>query len=283
MGVSRALIKEAIRGKRFNSGGYIRTGCPACEERTGLTDSKNAFSYSRTGMYVCWRCHICGWLPESDRDSELLTFQGEDEKPTDIIKQPEGFWLLGEGPGETALATQEARVYLHQRGVTTEQIRKHEIGACLSGYFQGRVIVPLKDDKGTWLWFVARTWAKKADRPYMYPKGAKGGMFFNPKALLEETEEPLIVVESVFDSIHVGDSAVAVMGKPNAKHVDALVEVKRPVVFILDGDAWEEAMCLSLQLRLRGCISGFVKLEPCQDPDEVDRNWLLEEARKSLS
>ena len=66
-------------------------------------------------------------------------------------------------------------------------------------------------------------------------------------------------------------------------HVEALVAAKRPVVFVLDGDAWEESWAWGMKLRFLGARSGSVRLPPRMDPDEMDRSWLDAEAVLALS
>ncbi len=64
------------------------------------------------------------------------------------------------------------------------------------------------------------------------------------------------------------------------QHLMVLLAV---LVVVLDADAWEKGLALSLRLRLEGCTAGCVKLLDGADPDEVDGAWLWEEARASLA
>ena len=75
---------------------------------------------------------------------------------------------------------------------------------------------------------------------------------------------------------------VACLGKPNEAHLALLQEARRPVVVVLDGDAWEEGEALSLRLRFEGLRAGFVRLPPKTDPDEVSPALVWDWARASL-
>ena len=97
-----------------------------------------------------------------------------------------------------------------------------------------------------------------------------------------ETDEPVMVVEGCFDALPYWPDAAALLGKPGEAQVRSLLEAKRPVVVVLDGDSWEEGMMLSMDLELQGQRSGYVRLPPKQDPNSVDHNWLRTEVMKCL-
>jgi hypothetical protein len=146
---------------------------------------------------------------------------------------------------------------------------------------------------------VARLWAPSPDGlpKYLCARGSwRGQSIYNHAALLEQTDDPAIVVEGVIDAISVwpcgvallglsggtrdGAGRVASRGMPTVEQVDALSLARRPLAVVLDGDAWEEGEATALQLRLLGARAGYVRLPPRTDPDEVPASWLLEEARR---
>jgi len=176
---------------------------------------------------------------------------------------------------------------LHIRGLQDMGIwRAAKIGCCITGMQAGRIIIPVIASDGTWYGWVGRAWAKKADRPYFNAPhmslGSVGG-FFNESALYVDTEVPLMVMEGVFDALAYWPDAVAVLGKPTCAQVQALKGAARPVVVVLDGDAWEQCEMLALSLQMEGVQAGWVKLPPQIDPDEVDHNWLRNTAVESLT
>ena len=106
---------------------------------------------------------------------------------------------------------------------------------------------------------------------------------FNEAALAEVTDEPALVVEGPFDALAYWPQAVAVLGKPTEPQMLTLLRAVRPVVVVLDGDAWQEAEMLAWRLRFEGQRAGWVRLPPMVDPDEVDPAWLREEARRAIT
>jgi DNA primase len=109
------------------------------------------------------------------------------------------------------------------------------------------------------------------------------GLLFNEAVLWVDTDEPVFAVEGVFDTTHVYPNAVAFLGKPLKSHILPLRAARRPVVVCLDGDAWEEGWALAMTLRHYGLRAGSIRLPARRDPNDMERVWLLEKARDSLT
>jgi DNA primase len=196
---------------------------------------------------------------------------------------PESFLPLFEEPGRSALVTEDARAYLLARGLGPAKWGAAGIGACTSGLYAGRVVVPVLAPSGEWLGFVGRAWTKKADMPYRNARGMKRvDLLYNEATLGAASDDPVIVVEGVFDALHVWPDGVAVLGKPSAGQVAKLACCRRPIAVVLDGDAWAEGEALSLKLRLSGQRAGFVRLPPKIDPDEIPLEEIRAAARECI-
>ena len=196
----------------------------------------------------------------------------------------EGYLPIWEGDGARAIVAQPARDYLARRGVDQSLCRAAKIGACLRGQYAGRIIVPVLGRAGQeWLGWVGRTWANGAAKPYLNLPGPwRSAVLYNHAAVHEPVEDALYIVEGVFDALALWPDGVAVLGKPSIAQIEALAQAQRPVVALLDGDAWVEGWSLALRLRMMGVRAGAVRLPPRTDPDEVDRADLWEAARASL-
>lgn len=277
----RALAERSAKTCTNGSGQWRRGVCQACLVRTGKADRRGSFSFNTaTGWYQCFKCAVVGRVAGYDKnDVEEVV---EEEKP--VMEVPEGFYELTRGEGKKAMSLDRARNYLRSRGLTNEELwHEAHLGACIEGYFNGRVVVPMLSPDGIWMGFVARAWKKKHPIPYLYPKGmARRDALYNHAALLRDTDVPVFVVEGVMDSLALWPDAVAILGKPSDPQVWALAECKRPVAVCLDGDAWEEGETLAMRLRLEGQRAGNIVLPPTLDPDEVEVQWLREEARRVL-
>jgi hypothetical protein len=235
--------------------------------------------------YKCYRCNAKGRL----RDA-LDRFESYEPPEVDVslgVEPPEGFEPLSEEPAASALAYSKPRSYLLcQRGVRSEVVASLGVGACLTGLFRGRIVVPIKDASGTWLWFVGRAWSRSDTRRYKYPLGNRHGVMFNREALNVETSEPVYVVEGVFDALPHYPLCVACLGKPQDTQLAAIAGARRPVVLALDGDAHEEAWAVAMRLRLRrlkhGKI-GYTHFPPRKDPGDMKDLTELESYVKWLT
>jgi len=284
-------IELALRGARLNQA-WIRIPCPFCAD-TGHEDRKRSMGVNAaSGGYNCFRCGTSGRMMEPP-NPELGVVDAPSEEPQVVLFDPPAeFVPLGHGEGATALCFENARSYLKTRGATRKLAEHLEIGACDDGFWAGRVLVPLlTSDHAGWLGWTSRLWVDKPSpratgfhaMKYLYPKGMPRGAFlYNHDAIHVETDEPLIVVEGVFDALPLYPNAVAVLGKPSHMQVDALLTARRPIAVVLDGDAWIEGQMLAARLRFDGKRAGHVHLAPGQDPDEIGREELMAQARACI-
>ena len=276
------LVLTALSEARLGTSGWWRCECPFCEYRVGTADKHGAFGVrAANGVFHCFRCGIVGRLREVP-DTHWREPKETDE-PDAVIEPPGSFLPLAEEPAASALIARPAHQYLARRSVTRTTIAEVGIGFCPSGFYSDRIVVPVASvDGDAWVGWVSRAWVK-CEQPYLYPKGMKRTILFNHAAILKESDDPILVVEGVFDALPYWPDAVACLGKPTQLQMVALASARRPVVMALDGDAWEEGWALAQQLRFAGTRAGNVRLPPCLDPNDVDPSWLRSEARACLN
>lgn len=280
-----ALVLEALAEARLR-GSWWRTNCPFCEGRVGKADRDKCLSiHAGGGGYTCFRCRSKGRvrLPGSHVVEAAATVRMD----VDVIDPPPGFVPVGEGAGLSALSLEPARAYLRSRGLEESIWQAAGIGACATGPYAGRVVVPvLADDGRSWVGFSARLWTAKCDKRLKYRNAVgewKSRVVYNAAALSLPTDEPVYVVEGVFDALAHWPHAVAVLGDATDQQASILATACRPVVVVPDGDAWQKGWSLAMRLRLAGVEAGAIQLPAGVDPDEVDGSWLWETAREALS
>jgi DNA primase len=209
-----------------------------------------------------------------DSTEEEKKLEEDDEAPPG---PPDSFHALAD---DTSIYFEGARAYLRdKRKISEEAIRHYQIGACSRGTFAGRVVVPIFNTDGEWVWHVGRCWGKVERTPYLYPSGSREGLLFNHAALLKRTDDPLLGVEGVFDAIALGTDSSALLGKPTRVLREVLAIALRPIAMVLDGDALDDGLATALHLRLMGKKAGCVWLPPKTDPDELPRKEVLKAAR----
>ena len=272
------MVTVAAHGARASARGYARINCPVCAIALSKRDRKRCMSVNvLTGWYQCWRCGATGRLVDFEPTGEPAP------EPTRAkTRLPEEFYLLGEEPGLSAGVLRPAREYLRGRGLSERVVGAAGLGACFDGRYAGRVIVPITYE-GELLGWVGRVWAKRAFRPYLYADDMPRGTTLYNRAVLDvECDEPCFAVEGTLDALALWPVGTALLGKQSEPQVQLLVKAKRPVVVVLDGDAWEQGWMLSLRLQFEGQVAGAVRLPPGVDPDEVDRRRLIRAGVESL-
>lgn len=258
-------VYEAIAGRRPNSKGMVRANCPFCILTDGKQDRRQSLSLdTESGWWRCFRCATKGCLPRSEEAASRAP-KVKPDKPA--VELPREYYPLWKAPGLTAATFSPARDYLASRDVREGVIQSARIGACGAGKFAGRIIVPIYRKDGSLGGFAGRAWSKHNRMRYLYGEGTdRSTLLYNEAALDIETDIPVLAVEGTFDSFPYWPNVVAFLGKPAGTQVDMLARAKRPVVVVLDGDAWLQGWSVAAALTLRGQRAGFIRLPPKSDP-----------------
>jgi hypothetical protein len=272
------------------SEGWVRVNCPYCLDRVGKADRRASIGFNvKSGYFRCFRCKAKGRargfedIAQGDKWAPPLAPQERE-----VCLPPQGFVALRDEPGRSAAATTPAWDYLAARGVSVQAIEEADIGFIVGQYpgsiWAHRVVVPICDpDAGSWVGWVARA-LRKVEPKYLNASGPWASHYlFNGAALHEETAEPALIVEGVFDALPYWPQACALLGKPSHAQVAVLAGALRPLAICLDGDARDESWALAMRLRLEGARVGVVVLPPGTDPNEgVDPEWLRVRAVECL-
>lgn len=277
------LVLEAIQRGSKSSKGY-RTKCPFCARSGHQSKKQNLYVSAKSGKWFCYRCHSVGFLDGYDHEA-----QEEELGEIATFAPPHGWCPLGWGEGASAMFASQARDYATSRNLSRTLLQTAQVGISTLPPpnpkeeldWRGRLIVPILDaEHKTWVGYVGRDYTGRLEPTYQYPNGmSRGRILYNARALLEVTDEPVLVVEGVLDALQFWPDAVAVLGTWTRAHVALLAQSNRPVVAVLDGDAWRKGEGLSLSLKLAGVRSGWIRLPPGMDPDEI-KAWVLEEILK---
>lgn len=262
-----ALILDAVAGKRPSATGWVRGDCPLCELKSGKADRKQCLGLEvTTGHWHCFRCGARGLLADVD-----IPTSPRAPAVANVVDLPDGFFELYREPGRSAFMAEGARDYLADRGVDEVVGRAARIGACLVGRYRGRIVVPVYAPEGALVGWSARDFLGQSERKYLYPEGMRRALImYNAAALLVDSTEPVFVVEGVFDALALWPDGAGCLGKPSPPQVEMLRATTRPVVVLLDGDAWRESFGLASKLRAFGKRAGSVRLPPKTDPATAD-------------
>lgn len=292
MSKTDALIAETISKAKPGRGGWLRTNCPFCALEY-KEDKRWSWGFNpESGYWHCFRCETEGFFGTGEI---VFSAKPVTREPVDEMPLPDEFISLDQpaprvsddpldalfGGGDP---TEGARACLKRRGVSIELAKRLEFGVCLQGRYRNRLIMPVRV-RGVRVGYVARALAK-SKIPYLYPEGMpRGEVMINQDVLARETDEPVLVMEGWMDMLpYFNDADVAgCLGKPGDAHIELLVKAKRPIVMVLDGDAWRLGRAVAETLAFRGQRAGFLKLPPKVDPNDAavrdnKKSWLLRRA-----
>ena len=277
----REQIEEAARAARDERGdaGNVRVRCPVCFDRTGKADYRRSLSLDLgRGLVYCHKCQVRG---------RLRGYASEEEPESAPVARP-----APERPGpvrplDTSYAARPYAAYARSRGLGEEWWAPLQVGYVPitddDWRLAGRIVIPVLDAAGEWIGYSARRVV--GDRGPKYRNAylqAREATLWNIPAEWGG-DEPLLVVEGVWDAVRYLPHALALLGKPSPSQVDLLARIGRPIVVALDGDAWEEGAALAAALTLRGAQACYIRLPPAIDPGQIAPEVLADAARVSLA
>jgi len=136
---------------------------------------------TRKGVFICFGCGEKGTLRKliskltdgavriADKSIDVAPVQEIVSLPVDYVP------LWGK---VSSTFGKQALKYLHNRGVTNDQMRRFQLGYCGNGRYIGRIIAPVITN-GKLLSFVARDFTGKSETKVKYPRGSRAseGLF----------------------------------------------------------------------------------------------------------
>jgi DNA primase len=134
----------------------------------------------------------------------------------------------------------QALHYLNKRGITKADIVKYNIGYCDGGLYGGRVIIPSYDDNGDLNYFVARSFYEDDKMKYKNPPVSRDVIVFEN---MINWNEPITLVEGVFDSFSVKRNVIPLLGKFLLSKLKNKIMEKgvKDVTIMLDSDAVDDS------------------------------------------
>ena len=136
----------------------------------------------------------------------------------------------------------QALYFLKQRGISKQQIQKYNIGCCLEGEYESRIIIPSYNADGQLNYFIARSFDKDNNRKYKNPsvqnKNIIGLEYFI------NWDAPIVLVEGIFDALTIQRNVIPLFGKTLSEALmKRLVTSDVEKVYVaLDKDAQREAL-----------------------------------------
>ncbi len=286
------LLRDVL-GSFYNKSAEYLFHCPKC----GHHKRKLSINLIK-GAFKCW---VCDWsgrniyriirqfgTTDQKYEWKSLTQQIEVEKfadklfgqveedTRDKISLPKHFISLANK--ELPPTSMYPINYLKSRRIGKKDIIKWKIGYCPKGKYGGRIVIPSFDEDGDVNFFVSRSYDRDW-RKYLNPEASKDIIFNHPYI---DFDEPITIVEGVFDAIKAGDNSVPLLGSTLTEAsslFDQIIKNDTPVYLALDPDAEKKTNKL-IRLFLNYDIELYlVDVGPFNDVGEMTKKQF--EERKS--
>jgi hypothetical protein len=278
-------ILKKVLGSHYKSGEETLFFCPKCKHH-----KKKLSVNVDADKFKCWICEyaghslrrvlrdygdirtLCEWdglTSRVDINSFEDLFKEEVEEEEQRIFLPEEFCTLtGRRPHLNSLA---ARKYLSDRNITSEDIVAWKMGHCISGQYEGRIIIPSFSVEGVLNYFVARSYNNNWKK-YMNPPASRNIIFNN---LMVDWDSDIILVEGVFDAIRAGQNAIPLLGSQlneNSKLFQEIVRHNSRVYLALDPDAEKKSAKLIKKMLTYGIELYKIEIVPYSDLGEMPKD-----------
>lgn len=264
-------VLEAIEYATPGPGGWYRVPCPFClTAGRGNPKKKKLSVHAESGYFQCWRpaCQQAGFIDLEERHLKRYTAYAQTATEVDDGRRPlpEEFVALTYDRPVGVILPKYWDYVVNERKLQRQVIVEAGLGCCLTGRYSNMVVIPVHS-RGAVAGFTCRSvLGKEFDTP---PGFRKQEYFLNGDALLEESDDPIAVVEGPFDCLRHWPHAIACLGKPSHKHMAMLKQAKRPVVLMLDPDVSNLSWQVALTLEVSGVRSRFAKLPAGKDPGKL--------------
>ena len=243
--------------------------CPFCNHRKPKLEIQMQTNEKGHNPWECWVCNTRGRTIKSllrqlkvDRSTsaEILKYIKKGDKveyhDLEFVELPKEFQALTSA-STTSIIANKVRRYLYKRGLTDYDFIKYNIGYCTSGEYQDRIIVPSYDDNNNLNFFVARSFAD-AFIKYKNPSASKDIIGFENTI---NWDQPIVLVEGVFDAMAVKRNAIPLLGKFVPKTLNDTIYKKevKSINILLDEDAQDQALYYTMQFQNQGITTRNIK------------------------
>jgi DNA primase len=161
---------------------------------------------------------------------------------------------------QVKMQMKQALGYLKSRGIGRTDILRYGIGYCPNGSYSGRIIVPSYDENFNLNFFVSRSIFEEDMLKYKNPKWSKDVIGFD---CFIDWDEPVTLVEGVFDAITARYNAVPLFGKIIQPKLRERILLRKPpkIIVALDNDAYSDAIKISSSLISEGINVSIVQMK----------------------
>ena len=267
--------------------------CPFCHHH-----KKKLQVNLETQQWHCWVCDAKGKKiqsllkrlhVDSKKLKKIYEIYGDDyiitstsEEETIELRLPNEFQSLLNVPKGINPLYRKVMGYVKQRGITKEDIIRYNIGYCDSGHYSNRIIIPSYDMDNRLNYFIARSVYDEEKFKYKNPPVSKNVTIFENQI---NWNEPITLVEGVFDAMAVKRNAIPLLGKFIPKILMDTIYKKgiKEIKILLDEDAQQQALHYTMQYTNQGIQTKNIKPtdKDASDMGFTEVNNKLKESEKT--
>ena len=244
--------------------------CPFCHHH-----KKKLQINLQTQQWHCWVCDAKGkriqrLLKRLQVDSHKLkkiyeiygddyvVYSNDTEEEKVELRLPNEFRSLLEEPKGLNPTFRKVKEYARKRGITKGDIIRYNIGYCDSGHYANRIIIPSYDSNNRLNYFIARSVFDEEKFKYKNPPVSKNIIMFENQI---NWNEPITLVEGVFDAMAVKRNAIPLLGKFIPKTLNDTIYKKevKSINILLDEDAQDQALYYTMQFQNQGITTRNIK------------------------
>lgn len=280
------LVESILgKGKETSKGNYsfkcFNPKCSSVAKGNNKLEVNLIPTLKNKNPWNCWVCNSKGTtlkslfnsikLPQSKYDqlNNILgtTYKVEKVKVEIQVELPKEFKPFIELRKTDIISRHALHYLINKRGLTFEDILKHNIGYCETGRYRNKVIIPSYSKEGKLDYFVARAFMEDDSHKLDAPQCDKNIIGFES---LINLSLPLILCEGAFDAISIKRNAIPLFGKNISSKLKQLLysnEVKS-IYLALDEDALKNTFKIAEELISMGKRIYVIRLQK-KDPNEV--------------
>lgn len=257
------ILDEVLGAGTSMKGNEQAHHCPFCHHH-----KKKLQINLETQQWHCWVCdskgkRIQSLLRKLQVDSSKLkkiyeiygddyvVYSNDSEEEKIELRLPNEFQSLLNEPKGLNPMFRKVKEYAKARKITREDIIRYNIGYCESGIYGGRIIIPSYDGNNRLNYFIARSVFEEEKFKYKNPPVSKNIIMFENQI---NWNEPITLVEGVFDAMAVKRNAIPLLGKFVPKKLNESIYTKgvKTINILLDTDAQDQALYYTMQFQNQG-------------------------------
>ena len=158
-----------------------------------------------------------------------------------------------------------------------QKLKTDDIVYCESGFFRNKIIIPIYNEIGEQISFVARTLDNSVLEKYRYPLGFKKNLFVY--RIEADSKEPPVICEGIFDGLQIqgiwGRTALVIFGSSmTSQQIGWVAKNYDKVDFALDGDiSGRKGVAKALnKINQFGIENRVFDLPENSDPPNISKN-----------